>query len=58
MIAKDYKPVWTCWSEREIRTAVIRHKRYVRHAYKRYLKGGDIKDLDRSRRLLTRWDFD
>jgi hypothetical protein len=58
MIAKNYRPKYTLWGHGEIRAKVIANKRYCRHAYKRYLKTGNIKDLDRSRRILDRWRWD
>jgi len=57
-VIKDYKPKFTIWSKEEVQDAVTRHKRACRRAYKQYLRTGDIRDLDRSEKLITRLYFD
>lgn len=58
MLAKDYKPKWTCWKHKTVKKRVKDHKRYCRRKFKQFLKSGNIRDLDASRKLLTRFDFD
>ena len=58
VVAKDLKPKWTRWSNKEIAFNIKSHKRRARRAYRHYLKTGDVRDFNRSQRKITRWDFD
>ena len=58
ILAKNYKPEWTCWTHKTVAAHVKAHKRKMRRLYKQYLKSGDIRDYNRSQCLMTTWDFD
>jgi hypothetical protein len=58
ILAANYKPIWTCWTHKTVAKHVKEHKRYCRRKYKHYLKTGDIRDYNKSQRLMTRRDFD
>ena len=58
IVAKNYKPKWTCWDRKTVKKHKNIHKRKMRRIYKLYLKTGDIRDYNRSQYLMTTWDFD
>jgi hypothetical protein len=58
ILAANYKPKWTCWSRKTVTAHVKAHKRKSRRLYKHYLKTGDIRDYNKSQRMMTQWDFD
>jgi len=58
MIAKTYKPQYVCYKHKTIREVTKAHKRACRRAYKQYLKSGNTRHLEASRRVLTNWDFE
>lgn len=58
ILAKEYKPKWTCWRPSTVTKHAIIHKRKMRRIYKQYLKTGDIRDYNRSQYLMTRKEFD
>ena len=57
-VCKDLKPIWTCWSHDTVRDDIKAHKRRSRRAYRQYLKTGDVRDLNRANRKVSRRDFD
>jgi hypothetical protein len=58
ILAANYKPIRTCWTHKTVAAHVKAHKRKSRRLYKHYLKTGNIRDYNRSQRMMTRWDFD
>jgi len=58
VVAKNYKPVWTCWRSSTVTKHVREHRRTQRRRYKQYLKTGRIEDFNRSQKKITKWDFD
>lgn len=57
-VAKDLKPIWTCWNYKTVNKDIKSHKRKARRIYKQYLKTGDIRIFNKSQKKITRWDFD
>jgi len=57
-VAKNCKPRWTRWNPKTVQEDILLHKRRTRRAFKQYLRTGDIRDFDRSQKLITNWDFD
>ena len=58
VVAKDLRPVWTCWRSSTIQEFKTMAKRKSRRIYRQYIRTGDIRDFNRSQRKITRWDFD
>ena len=58
VVAKDLRPIYTCWGRATVASHIKAHKRRCRRAYRQYLKTGDIRDFNRSQIKITRWDFD
>jgi hypothetical protein len=58
VVAKNYKPKWTCWRASTVTEEKRIANRKARRAFKQYLKTGSIKDFNRSQKMLTQWDFD
>jgi|GEM_PF-5196544 len=57
-VAKSYKPRFTAWSRKTVRTLIILPKRRVRHSAKPLLKTGHHHDQARMESKITDWDFD
>ena len=58
VVAKDLKPIYTCWNPKTVNKYIKDHKRKARRIYKQYLKTGDVRLFNKSQHKITRWDFD
>jgi hypothetical protein len=58
IVGKDLRPKYTIWNPKTVSKEVKRHKKTARRSYKLYLKNGDIRQFNKSQRMITRRDFD
>lgn len=58
VVGKDLHPIYTIWNPKTVSKYVKKHKKSSRRSYKQYLKTGDIRQFNKSQRMITRRDFD
>ncbi len=58
IMTERLNPVWTVWKGETLSMFKRDHNRRARRTYKQYMRTGDIREFNRSQRLLTNWDFD
>lgn len=58
VVGKDLHPKWTIWNPKTVTKHIKNHKKASRRSYKQYLKSGDIRQFNKSQKMITRWDFD
>ena len=58
IVGKDLHPIYTIWNPKTVSKNIKAHKKSARRSYKQYLKSGDVRQFNKSQRMITRRDFD
>jgi hypothetical protein len=58
IVGKDLHPIHTIWNPKTVAKNIKAHKKSARRSYKQYLKSGDMRQFNKTQRMITRRDFD
>lgn len=58
VVGKDLKPIYTIWNPKTVSKDIKAHKKRARRSYKQYLNSGDVRQFNKSQKMITRRDFD